>query len=70
MNNQEQINGIKMEVCEMLEIIQRVHDVASKAMYNPTTAAGVNYITARHEQLQEALDSIRDELDTDWRYTP
>lgn len=70
MENNEQMEAIESEVLAMLEIMQRVHDTASRAMYCPVTAVGVNYRVARHEQLQDALDELRDLINEDWRYTP
>lgn len=70
MSNDEAIEAINGEVEEMLTILNEAHDEISRAIYCPVTPVGVNYRLARHEQLQNALDRVKDLLDTDWRYTP
>lgn len=70
MTTNEQIEGVKTETGAMLEIIRKVHDTASRAMYCPVTILGVDYKTARHEQLQIAIDELAEILKEDWRYTP
>lgn len=69
MSNEELFDGINTEVEEMLTILLEAHDEISRAIYCPVTPVG-DYRLARHEQLQNALDRVKDLLDTDWRYTP
>lgn len=70
MSNQEQIEAIESEIITMLDLLQQIHDEASAAMYNRTTAVGKDYRLLRHEQLQDALAAIKDLTETDWSYTP
>lgn len=68
--DRKNVEEIQNDVCRMLEVMQAIHDETSRVIYCPVTPLGVNYRLARHEQLQNALDRVKELLDTDWRYTP